>query len=83
MSLRVLYFAGLRDALGCAHEEAAADGIGTVDDLRRHLAGRGGPWLALLEHKSLKVAVNQTMASLTTPLDDGDEVAFFPPVTGG
>ncbi len=84
MSLNILYFASLRETLGCASEELPLpEGVKTVADLREHLAGRGGLWQALVESKSLRVAVNQNMARHDAALKDGDEVAFFPPVTGG
>jgi molybdopterin synthase sulfur carrier subunit len=84
MTIRVLYFAGLREALGSAGEEMPLiDGVETVGALREQIAARGEPWQQLLRIKSLRAAVNQTMAGFEAPVDDGDEVAFFPPVTGG
>ena len=84
MALKILYFAGLREALGQASEHLARpDGVGNVGELHAHLAARGGAWQALATTKNLRVAVNQEMATMHTPLEDGDEVAFFPPVTGG
>lgn len=84
MSVRVLYFAGLREALGRSSEELTlpAD-VGTLGALRTYLAARGEPWTALNQTKNLKAAVNQAMAGADAPVRDGDEVAFFPPVTGG
>ena len=82
--IKVLYFAGLREILGLGSEEilppAASLDVGT---LRAQLAGRGGEWGKLLTTKNLRFAVNQDMARADTPVKDGDEVAFFPPVTGG
>ena len=82
----VLYFAGLREKLGCGREQvplppAATPTVGAlVDALRR----REGPWPdAFSAGKPWRVAVNQQMADLATPLKPGDEIAFFPPVTGG
>jgi len=84
MTVRILYFAGLREAVGRdAEEMALAPQLATVADLRRHLLQRGGAWNALAQGKSLRVAVNQRMAEPLTAIRDGDEVAFFPPVTGG
>jgi len=54
-----------------------------VGAVRAHLAARGGDWEKLLTTKNLRFAVNQDMARADTPVHDGDEVAFFPPVTGG
>jgi molybdopterin synthase sulfur carrier subunit len=84
MKVKVLYFAGLREAVGCAGEdvEVPADVV-SVGALRDRLAARGGSWPALLATRNLRVAVNQDMARLESPIAEGDEIAFFPPVTGG
>ena len=58
-------------------------GVATVGGLRDLLAARGEPWAALAPTKNLRVAVNQQMVGFDTPVKAGDEVAFFPPVTGG
>ena len=84
MNVRILFFAGLREALGTASESLALpDGVGSVGALRELLAARGEPWAALATTKNLRAAVNQQMVGLEAPLRPGDEVAFFPPVTGG
>ena len=81
----ILYFARLREALGRESERLELPaGISSVDSLREHLRGRGGTWEAeLAPAKPVRVAVNQDMAAPGLLLADGDEVAFFPPVTGG
>lgn len=81
----VLYFARLREALGTGREELALPGdVTDLAGLRASLMSRGGAWAAeLAQSKPIRVAVNQQMASGATPLKNGDEVAFFPPVTGG
>lgn len=83
--VRILYFAGLREATGSAAEEVALPaGVATVGALRAHLRARGGAWAeALGEGRRVRAAVNQDMAGDAAPIADGDEVAFFPPVTGG
>ena len=83
MSVRVLYFASLREALGIASEEVVLPQLSTVADLRAHLLRRGGVWEALTDGRALLTAVNQRMAEPQTAIEDGDEIAFFPPVTGG
>lgn len=82
--ITVLFFAGLREAVGTSSETLAlpAD-VATVAALRDHLAARNGQWEALAKAKNLRAAVNQDMVPLTTTIKDGDEIAFFPPVTGG
>ncbi len=81
----VVYFARLREALGKPSEQLAlpAD-VRDLAGLRRLLMGRGGAWSdELADSKPVRAAVNQDMAHGDTPVRDGDEVAFFPPVTGG
>lgn len=82
MSVKILYFASLREALGMAgeHVELTA-GIRTVGDLRDWLVGQGRDKLGTA--KNLRCAVNQELAGLDAPVAEGDEIAFFPPVTGG
>ena len=81
----ILYFARLREALGQAKEELKLPGaVVDLASLRQTLVARGGPWAQeLAQSRSIRVAVNQEMASSDTLVHDGDEVAFFPPVTGG
>lgn len=82
MSVRVLYFAGLREAFGCAGESIDLPAeVTTVAALRDLLVGQGREKLA--SAKNLRCAVNQEMAGPDVAIKDGDEVAFFPPVTGG
>ena len=85
MSVRILYFARLREDMGIAQEmfdlpAAACD----VKSLRAQLIARGGASaLALGSGKAVRVSVNQDLARDNTPVKAGDEIAFFPPVTGG
>lgn len=84
MTVKVLYFASLREALGSSGEEVKlpAD-VATAGALRDLIAARGEPWNALARAKNLRCAVNQTMVGFDAAVKAGDEVAFFPPVTGG
>ena len=81
----VLYFARLRETLGQSSEQIALPGtVRDLEGLRAMLIARGGAWEEeLAPTKPVRAAVNQAMAVGDTPLSDGDEVAFFPPVTGG
>lgn len=85
MGVKILYFAGLRETLGLAEENLATlpPGVADAADLRAWLCDRGNEWGALGPGKAVRMAVNQTLANATTGVRDGDEVAFFPPVTGG
>ena len=85
MKVKILYFASVREKLGKDAEELDLPaGVVTVAGLRSHLRLRGGAWAdAMAEGKLLRAAVNQDMAQAAAVIKAGDEVAFFPPVTGG
>jgi molybdopterin synthase sulfur carrier subunit len=84
MRFTVLYLARLREVLGRGNEQIELPDASTVATLVDLLRDRGGPWAAeLAPGRAVRVAVNQDMADLTAALRDGDEVALFPPVTGG
>lgn len=77
MTIRVIYFASLREKMGRTEENLVIEGIRNVSDV----------WRAVDENRPmpplLLCAVNQDYAKPDTPVRDGDEIAFFPPVTGG
>ena len=77
MSIKVLFFASLRDALGRASDDIDAANIGTVADV----------WTAVAKGETmpsnLLMAINQDYVKADAHVKDNDEVAFFPPVTGG
>ena len=85
MKVRVLYFASVREKLGKDAEEIELPAeVATIGALRAHLRGRGGAWGdALAESRLLRTALNQDMAPAAAAIRAGDEIAFFPPVTGG
>ncbi|WP_374662797.1 MoaD/ThiS family protein [Inhella sp.] len=81
--ITVKYFARLRERLGSQEQLAFAPGL-TLGGLRDHLIQRGGAYAQALDRAQfLRCARNQQMAEEDQALSDGDEVAFFPPVTGG
>lgn len=81
MSIDVVYFARYREALGTDGERLEGP-FGSVDDVRKALLERGEGY-AMLGEQNLMCARNQELCKLDEPLAEGDEVAFFPPVTGG
>lgn len=83
MTLRVLYFARLRERFGLAEETLDFAG-GTVADLLAQLQARGGAWAEeLAAGRAYRVAVDQAIVGHDAALHDSAEVAVFPPVTGG
>ena len=80
--INVLFFASLRERLATERLQEPFVPDLTVAALRSRLASRGSVWETALSGRLL-VAVNQDIVSDSQLLRDGDEVAFFPPVTGG
>ena len=81
--INILYFASFREVLGKADEQLKIEAA-TVNDLIDELSQRGENWAqALRDNQNLQIAVNHDVAQRDTALKPGDEVAFFPPVTGG
>ncbi|MBK5072499.1 molybdopterin synthase sulfur carrier subunit [Budviciaceae bacterium CWB-B4] len=80
--IKVIFFAQVRELVGTEQLELAAE-YSTVEALRQALCTRGNKWPLALEPGKLLMAVNQTLVTADHPIVDGDEVAFFPPVTGG
>lgn len=83
--ITLLYFARLRETFGKASEQMNLPAEpASLETVRAALAARGGVWAhELAAGRSFRAAVNQSVATGETPVKDGDEVAFFPPVTGG
>lgn len=85
MRIKLLYFAWLRQEIGSSGEEVDLPaGVGTVDQLMAHLRGRGGGYAhAFAADAVLRAGVNKKVVDTSQLLREGDEVAFFPPFTGG
>lgn len=80
----LVYFASIREALGCDCEQLTLPrGVDTVRGLVSELSKREGSWAEVLSSPILLVAINQQMSALDDGISDTDEIAFFPPVTGG
>lgn len=85
MKLELKFFASLREALQISEESISVpNSVHTIADLRKYLAKRGGAWSEVLaDGKVLRCALNHQMVDASTALQEGAEIAFFPPVTGG
>jgi molybdopterin synthase sulfur carrier subunit len=82
--VRILYFAWLRERVGASEEDVALPPeVATVAQLTAWLSRRGEGFANAFASKLVRCAVNQDFAGPDTPVAPGDEVAFFPPVTGG
>ncbi len=83
--ITVLYFAGLRERLDINREQIELPrNVTNLGQLRAHLCERGLPWSQALDTDSLvMMSLNQAMADASAGVKAGDEIAFFPPVTGG
>ncbi len=80
--INVVFFAQLREQLQCESCGVNLNQV-SVDEVRRNLIEDNTQWRSFLEKNDLLVAINQSMASFSDIVKDGDEVALFPPVTGG
>ncbi len=81
--INVVLFASVREAVGESTTQIESTDIQNVTDVINALSGRGSRWRDALGRENLLVAVNQEMVEPDAAVADGDEVAFFPPVTGG
>ncbi|MDN3987034.1 molybdopterin converting factor subunit 1 [Zwartia vadi] len=85
MQINILYFAQLREKFGVPSEIVQTPAsVKTAHDLIKHLSLRGGIWAETFDgSQAFRVAMNQEMIALDTPLTEGAELAIFRPVTGG
>ena len=81
--MKILYFAWLKDKIGKSCDELNQD-FNSVNDLIDYLKLQGENYLDAFDDKTvIRVAINCAFAEITQPVKIGDEVAFFPPITGG
>ncbi|MBC7489247.1 MAG: molybdopterin converting factor subunit 1 [Glaciimonas sp.] len=85
MKIQLRFFASVREVLNVTQETIELPyTVHTVGDVRAYLRARGGVWEEVLgEGRTLRMACNQIIATVDSPVTDNSEVAFFPPVTGG
>lgn len=82
--INIVYFAKTRETIGKSTEPfELAPGINTVTSIIGSLVARGNPYNVAFEDERILAAINQEMVSLESRVIDDDELAFFPPVTGG
>ncbi|MEE2699533.1 MAG: molybdopterin converting factor subunit 1 [Pseudomonadota bacterium] len=83
--MKLLYFAWLREKAGIAYEDVSPpESIATVADLIKWQISRGGVYSEVFSDISIiRIAVNQEYVDFEHPISIGDEIAFFPPMTGG
>ncbi len=81
--IRVLFLAQLREQLGAAELQVAAASVSSIAALKQYLVDSHPQWEQFLSNSKLLVAVNHEYAKTDVAIKSGDEVAFFPPVTGG
>jgi molybdopterin synthase sulfur carrier subunit len=85
MNIKILYFARIKEAVNYSTEDLdLPDDISTVTALKNHLSQRGENWANLFSGKQVvRAAINHNLVDDLATIKTGDEVAFFPPVTGG
>lgn len=85
MNIKVLYFARIKESVNYSTEDITLPSdVSTITALKNFLAQRGDTWLELFDGKqTIRAAINHELVDNMAAINDGDEVAFFPPVTGG
>ena len=85
MNIKVLYFARIKESVNYSTEDIALpSNVSTITALKNFLAQRGDAWAELFDGKqTIRAAINHELVDNMADINDGDEVAFFPPVTGG
>jgi len=83
MTIKVVFFAALREQLDCSEVQVPASEVNTIADIKTKLARKNEHWQQVFSHSALLSAINHDMVQSEHTVKTGDEVAFFPPVTGG
>ena len=86
MNLKLLFFASLRERFGFSQKEITlSKQVRSAEEFLLDMSKQsGGEWVNLFENKNMyKLAINQELCSLKDPIHEGDELAIFPPITGG
>ncbi|MGB0937616.1 MAG: molybdopterin converting factor subunit 1 [Colwellia sp.] len=81
--IKIVFFAALREQLNCEELQVSSELVSTVGELKQLLADKGDHWSKAFSNSALLSAVNHDMVNHEHLIKAGDEVAFFPPVTGG
>jgi len=81
--IKIVFFAALREQLNCSELLISSEGLATIADVKKQLASTDKHWQQVFANGSLLSAVNHDMVNDQHAVNTGDEVAFFPPVTGG
>lgn len=81
--MNILFFASLKERLDCSELTINIDQPQSVEQIRGQLISKGEPWASALSAPNLLIAVNQEVTTADALVSQTDELAFFPPVTGG
>ena len=81
--ITIVFFAALREQLGCDKLSLPCTNISTVNDVKDQLIEKHPQWSEFLSNNALLTAINHDMVNAGSLVTSGDEIAFFPPVTGG